>query len=58
MFSRVELSYFFGDLYSKESSSDAISSCELSVSIISVMFSFSGGLVNFSYSVIQCLHNF
>ena len=29
-----------------------------SVSIISVMFSFSGGLVNFSYSVAHCLHNF
>ena len=29
-----------------------------SVSIISVMFSFSGGLVNFSYSVTHCLHNF
>ena len=56
--SRVELSFFFGDSYSKKSSSDANSSCELSVSIISVMFSFSGGLVNFSYSVTHCLHNF
>ena len=57
MLSTVELSYVFGDSYSKKSS-DANSSCELSVSIISIMFSFSGGLVDFSYSVTHCLRNF
>ena len=30
----------------------------LVISIISAMFSFSGGFVNFSYSVTHCLHNF
>ena len=34
--SRVELSFFFGDSYSKKSSSDANLYCELFVSIISV----------------------
>ena len=58
MLSRVELSFFFGDLYSKISSTDASSSCEFSVVIISVTFSFSGGLVNFSYSLTHCLHDF
>ena len=50
--------FFFGDSYSKKSSSDANSSFELSVSILFVMFSCSGGLVNFSYLVTHCLHNF
>ena len=58
MLSRVKLSFFVGDSYRKKSSSDTNSSCELSVSIISVMFSFSVGVVNFSYSVTHCLHNF
>ena len=58
MLLRVELSFFFGDSYSKKSSSDANSSCELSASIISVMFSISGGLVNFPYLVTHWLHNF
>ena len=40
MLSRVELNFFFGDTYSKKSSSDANSSCELSVLIISLVFSF------------------
>ena len=57
MLSRVELSFFFGDSYSKKSSSDANSSCELSVVII-FMFSFSGDLANFPYFVTHCLHNF
>ena len=52
-----ESSFFFGDSYSKKSSSDANSSCELSVVII-FMFSFSGDLANFPYFVTHCLHNF
>ena len=58
MLPRVDLSFFFGDSYSKKLSSDANSSFELSVSVISIMFSFSGGLVNFSYLVTHGPHNF
>ena len=58
MLLRIALSFFFWDSYCKKSLSDTNSSCELSVSIISVVFSFSGGLFIFSYSVIHCLHNF
>ena len=57
MLSRVQLSFFFGDSFSKKSSADANSSCELSISIISVMFFFSHGLVNFSSLITHCLHN-
>ena len=52
--SRVK--FLLGNSYSKKSSSDANSSCELSVSIVSVMSSFSGGLVNFhTWLHIACL---
>ena len=54
MLSRVNLSFFFGDSYSKKSSSDANLFCELCLNN-SVMFSFSGGLVNFSHSHIACI---
>ena len=40
MLSEVELSFFFGDSYNKKLSSDINSSCEHSVLINSVMFSF------------------
>ena len=52
--SSMQLSFFFGDSYSKKSASDTNLSCELSVSIIYFMFSFSGGLVNFSHLVTHC----
>ena len=55
MLLRVKLSFFFGESYSKKSSSDANPSCKL---CLDNLFSFLGGLVNFSYLVAHCLHNF
>ena len=54
--SRVK--FIFGDSYNKKLLSDANLTCELFVWKISVMFSFSGGLVNVSYSAAHCLRNF
>ena len=47
MLLRVELGFFFGDSFGKKPSSDTNLSCKLSVSLVSLTFSFLGGLVNF-----------
>ena len=57
MLSRVKLSFFFGDPYNKNHHWMLIRLVN-SVVIISVMFSFSDGLVNFSRLITHYLHNF
>ena len=57
MLSRVQLSFFLV-IHMVKNHHLMLIRLVNSVSIIFVMFSFSGGLVNFSYSVTHCLHNF
>ena len=55
--SRVELSFFLV-IHTAKNHHLMLIRLVNSVPIISVIFSFSGGLNNFSYSVTHCLHNF